>query len=63
MPLKYQSLKLMIMKKEKDPKVNWVNEICIWNEESNCSECNLDKSLSCKPKWKYTIYFGIPALL
>ena len=38
------------------------DEICIWKDQSECKECNLHEKLFCRPKSKYLIYFGLPAL-
>lgn len=38
------------------------DEICIWKEQSDCKDCNLHEKLFCRPKSKYMLYFGLPAL-
>jgi len=37
-------------------------EICIWKDKSECKECDLHEKLFCRPKSKYILYFGLPAL-
>ncbi|MHA1491691.1 MAG: hypothetical protein ACTSRI_18800 [Promethearchaeota archaeon] len=38
-------------------------EICIWKDKSECKDCNLHEKLFCRPKSKYTLYFGLPAFI
>lgn len=37
-------------------------EICIWKDRSECKDCDLHEKLFCRPKSKYMLYFGLPAL-
>ena len=37
-------------------------EICIWKDEAQCEDCNLHEKLFCRPKSKYTLYFGLPGV-
>ena len=37
-------------------------EICIWKDKSECKDCDLHEKLFCRPKSKYMLYFGLPAL-
>ena len=37
-------------------------EICIWKDKTECKDCNLHEKLFCRPKSKYTLYFGVPAM-
>jgi len=39
------------------------DEICIWKNESECKDCDLHEKLFCRPKSKYLLYFGLPALI
>ena len=41
-------------------------EICTWNDESNCADCNLHEKLGCrldKKKFNFFIYNQIPSLV
>ncbi|MFX1275862.1 MAG: hypothetical protein ACFFBP_05245 [Promethearchaeota archaeon] len=35
-------------------------EICIWKDQLECGDCELNEKLFCRPKLKYMIYFTTP---
>jgi len=49
--------------REKKPDIGIGSEICIWQREEECGDCELNKTLFCRPKIKYLIYFAIPIFI
>lgn len=45
--------------KEKES-IGLASEICMWKDQSECGECELNEKLFCRPKLKYMIYFMTP---
>jgi len=48
------------IKKRKRPITGLATEICIWKDESECSDCNLHEKIFCRPKLKYLLMFALP---
>ena len=48
------------LKKDEKRSIGLAREICIWKDQSECGDCELNEKLFCRPKLKYMIYFATP---
>jgi len=51
---------MSLRKKKKKKLTGLATEICIWKDESECRDCDLNQKIFCHPGLKYMIYFATP---